>query len=128
PRCSAKSTDAPKYGALWRPLMKPSTTARATSSRLPMRARTTGSMKRAPGMAWKSCAMPLHSRTRERHRVEQAIDDRVGRHAFRLRMEVRDDAMPQDRVTQGADVFETDVIPAAGQRARLAAEHEILRS
>src|SRR5919106_815323 len=50
PRCSAKSTDAPKTLVRCRPLMKPSTTERATSSRLPMRARTFGSTNRAPGM------------------------------------------------------------------------------
>src|SRR5262245_27436127 len=106
--------------------MTPSTTARETSSRLPMRARTTGSMNRAPGLAWKSWAIS-HPRARERHCLEQAIDDRVGRHAFRLRVEVGDDAMPQHGVRQGADVLEADVIAAARQRTRLAAEHQILR-
>src|SRR6185369_8938812 len=107
PRCSAKSTDAPKYGALCRPLMNPSTTARATSSRLPMRARTAGSMNRAPGIAWKSCAMS-HTRTRQRHGVEQTIDDRVGGHAFRLRVEVRDDTVAQHRMREIANVFKAD--------------------
>src|SRR3954469_20169694 len=51
PRCSAKSTEAPKYGDRCIPLMNPSTTDRATSSRLPIRARTTGSTNRAPGIA-----------------------------------------------------------------------------
>src|SRR5438045_2267271 len=54
PRCSAKSIDAPKYGARCRPLMNPSTTVRASSSRLPMRARILGSTNRAPGMACES--------------------------------------------------------------------------
>ena len=51
----------------------------------------------------------------------------VGRHAFRLRVEVGDDAVAQHRVRQRADVLEADVIAAAGQRARLAAEHQVLR-
>ena len=51
----------------------------------------------------------------------------IGRHAFRLRVEVRDDAVAQHRVRQRADVVEADVIAAARQRARLAAEHEVLR-
>src|ERR1051325_918477 len=106
--------------------MKPSTTARETSSRLPMRASTTGSMKRAPGIAWISTAMS-HTRARERNDLEQPIDDLVGRHAFGLRVEVGDDAVAHDRVRQRADVLEADVIAAARQRARLAAEHQILR-
>src|SRR5204862_3208883 len=40
--------DAPKYGARCSPLMKPSTTFRASRSRLPIRARIFGSTKRAP--------------------------------------------------------------------------------
>ena len=63
-----------------------------TSSRFPMRASTAGSMKRAPGMTWVSTAIS-HPRARQRHGLEQAIDDRVGRHTFRLRVEVRDDAV-----------------------------------
>src|SRR5579864_4783998 len=50
PRCSAKSIDAPKYGARCNPLMKPSTTVFASSSRLRIRPRTFGSIKRAPGV------------------------------------------------------------------------------
>src|SRR5215468_9001930 len=106
--------------------MEPSTTARATSSRLPMRARTVGSMKRAPGMAWLSTAIS-HARSRKRHGLEQPIDDLIRRHAFRLRVEVGDDAMTEHRMRQRADVVEADVIPAVRQRTRLAAEHEVLR-
>ena len=58
---------------------------------------------------------------------QQPIDDRVGRHAFRLRVEVGDDAVAQHRVRQRADVLEAHVIAAARQRPRLAAEHQILR-
>src|SRR5437899_1819791 len=46
--------DAPKNGARCRPLMNPSTTVRASSSRLPIRDRIFGSTKRAPGRAWVS--------------------------------------------------------------------------
>src|ERR1700733_13242739 len=83
PRCSAKSIDAPKYGARCRPLMKPSTTVRASNSRLPMRARTDGSTKRAPGTdrpelnAMSDAAS--HSGSRCRHDRQQLVDDRVGR-------------------------------------------------
>src|SRR2546428_13607653 len=42
--------DAPKYGARWRPLMKPSTTVRASSSRLPIRASIEGSTNREPAI------------------------------------------------------------------------------
>src|SRR4030095_16098841 len=109
PRCSAKSTDAPKYGALCRPLMKPSTTARETSSRFPMRASTTGSMNRAPGIAWISTAMS-HTGAREWYDFEQPIDDLVGRHAFRLRVEVRDDAVPHHGMREGTNVLEAHVV------------------
>src|SRR5688572_18245306 len=106
--------------------MKPSTTARETRSRFPMRASTTGSMNRAPGMAWISTATS-HSRSGPRHGLEQPIDDGVGRHAFGLRVEVRDDAVAEDRVRECADVLEAHVIAAARERPRLAAEHEVLR-
>src|SRR5688500_14258553 len=130
--------------------MKPSTTARETSSRFPMRASTAGSMNRAPGMAWISVAMAnaeassqtsevrtcwlltsvsvfcSHSRPRERHDVQQPIDDLIRRHPLRLRVEVGDDAVTQDRVRQRADVLEADVIAPAGQCARFAAEHQVL--
>src|SRR5688572_26853698 len=101
-RCSAKSTDAPKYGALWSPLMKPSTTALDTSSRFPMRARTFGSMKRAPGISWVSTDT-LHSGARQRNGLQQPVDDVVARHRLGLRVEVGDDAVPQHGMRQGAD-------------------------
>src|SRR5688572_29160734 len=131
PRCSAKSTDAPKYGALCSPLMKPSQTARETTSRLPMRASTTGSMKRAQGMALGLCPaarLISHSRTRKRHGLEQPINQDVGRDPFRLGVEVGDDAVPQHRMGERAHVLEAHVVAPAGQRARLAAEDQVLRS
>src|SRR5689334_21757808 len=100
--------------------MNPSTTARETSSRFPMRASTTGSMKRAPGMAWISTAIgdsstmngdrASHARSRQRHHFEQPIDDLVRGHAFRLGVEVGDDAVTHHRMSQRADVLEADVI------------------
>ena len=44
-RCSAKSSDRPRNVERCSPLMKPSTTVRASSSRLLIRARTLGSRK-----------------------------------------------------------------------------------
>ena len=64
---------------------------------------------------------------RHRHDLEQPIGDLIGRHAFRLRVEVGDDAVAQHRVRQRADVVEAHVVAAARERARLAAEHEVLR-
>src|SRR4029453_970930 len=49
--------DAPKYGARWSPLMKPSTTVRASRSSLPIRASTVGSTNRAPGIAPPSASL-----------------------------------------------------------------------
>src|SRR5438874_5021309 len=115
-RCSAKSTDAPKYGDRCMPLMKPSTTLRATSSRLPMRERTTGSTNRAPGIAdvpiisyplsAYSLARWLHARPWHRHGLEQPIDERVGRDRFGLRVEVREHAVPEDWMRHRPDVLE----------------------
>ena len=39
----------------------------------------------------------LHPAARQRHRLEQPVDEDVGRDPFRLRVEVRDDAVPQHR-------------------------------
>ena len=58
---------------------------------------------------------------------QQLVDDRVGRDAFRLGAEVREHAVAQHRVRHRADVVEADVIAALGQRARLGAEHQVLR-
>src|SRR5438034_9069723 len=153
--------------------MKPSTTERATSSRLRTRARTTGSTNRAPGnvpgppmvlaitqlpaisfsafrfpfsvfrfpafcllpsafclLPSAFCLLPsafLHPRPRNGDGLEQLVDDLIARHALRLRVEVREHAMAQDGVRERADVVEADVVAAVRQRARLAAEHEVLR-
>src|SRR5688500_1124065 len=105
--------------------MNPSTTARETSSRFPMRARTAGSMKRAPGTTWVS--RMSHAGTRQRDHFEQALDDIVGGNAFGLSVEIGDDPVTQHRMRQRADVLETHVIAAAGQGPRLGAEHQVLR-
>ena len=93
-----------------------------------MRARTSGSMKRAPGTACGSPAATAHIPERgsgttssSRSTMSSLVT------AFRLRVEVGDDAVAQHRVRQGPDVVEAHVVAAAGERPRLAAEHEILR-
>src|SRR5262245_41534567 len=130
--------------------MKPSTTVRAISSRLLMRASTTGSRKVAPDSAWaalvtqasplttgtdrapapapapKSSARPAsHPRTRHRHELQQLIDDLVRRHALRLRVEVLQDAVAQHRVRERTDVVEAHAVPAIHQRARLGGEDHV---
>src|SRR6266542_3608747 len=94
--------DAPKNGARCNPLMNPSTTVRASSSRLPIRDRIFGSTKRAPGMAWVSIlqigdwsfrnpqSAMLHSTLRCRDGRQQLVDDRIRADAFRLGAEVRE--------------------------------------
>src|SRR4051812_31787507 len=105
--------------------MKPSTTERATSSRLPIRARTRGSTNRAPlsAPAWISLRMgnglPSHPAPRHGDGFEQLVDERVARHPFRLRMEIRQHAMAEHGMRQRPDVFEADVIAAGSQRTRL---------
>src|SRR5689334_22651063 len=106
--------------------MKPSTTACDTSSRLPMRARTFGSMKRAPGISCVSVDTELHPRARQRDGLQEPIDDVVARDAFGLRVEVGDDAVAEHRMRQGAHVLEAHVVAAARERPRLAAEDQVL--
>src|SRR5476651_679209 len=140
PRCSAKSIDAPKYGARCSPLMKPSTTVRASRSRLPIRARTVGSTKRAPAIVpcsvtgMTSVSPVVHYLTRRLHaglghrdHRQQLVDDRIGRDAFRFRPEIREHAVAQHRMRHRPDVLEAHMVAAARQRARFGAEHQVLR-
>src|SRR5690349_21451968 len=95
-RYSANSTLKPLNGLRWRPERKPSTTVRALSSIDPSRASTAGSRNRRARM--------LQAAPRPGHRLDQPIDQRVGCNFFRLRVEIRDDAMPQNRMSQRTDV------------------------
>src|SRR5687768_6663086 len=98
------------------PLMKPSTTFRASSSRLLIRASTFGSTNRAPGRMECSISRPkLHAALRHRHGVEQLVDDAIGGHTLRLRVEVREHAVAEHRMGEGADVLEADVEAAVGE-------------
>ena len=106
--------------------MKPSTTVRASSSRLPIRARTFGIDEPRAGHDVLFHYIPDFGFSAPARR-EQLVDDRVGRDAFRLGAEVREHAVPQHGMRQRADVLEAHVIAAARQRARLRAEHQILR-
>ena len=54
----------------------------------------------------------LHSAPRRRHRLDQPVDEDVRRHLLGLGVEVRDDAVPQDRMRQRADVGDRHVIAA----------------
>jgi hypothetical protein len=58
---SANSVEKPVKGERCSPEMKPSTTARATSSSEPMRASTSGSRKRGGPWAEASCAAPCRA-------------------------------------------------------------------
>ena len=62
-----------------------------------------------------------------RHGLEQALDDGVGVDALRLGVEVRHDAVAQDRLRQRLDVLDRHVVAAVHQRARLAAADQRLR-
>src|SRR5688572_28203240 len=132
--------EAPKCGARCRPLMKPSTTWRASRSRLPMRASTLGSTNLAPGIApdwsWRAIWVlgpvsrvlrVLHARLRQRHGLQEVIDQHVAGNALGLGAEVRQHAVAHDRMRQGFNVIETDVIAAARQCARLGAQDQVLR-
>ena len=58
---------------------------------------------------------------------EQLLDDLIRRHLLRLGVEVHQHAMAQHRLGQRADVLEAHVVAAVHERARLAAEDEMLR-
>src|SRR5689334_25252101 len=105
-RCSAKSIDAPRCGERCRPLMTPSTTVRATISRFPMRASTTGSTSVAPGTRVPEAVSTLHPRPRHRDDLQQLLDDLIRRHALRLGGKVREHAVAQHWLGQRADVRE----------------------
>src|SRR5262245_2248614 len=114
-RCSAKSSERPKNGEWWRPLMNPSTTVRDSRSRLAMRARVDGSRNRVSD--W-PVALPYtrarliasHLGARQRRGLEQVLDHVVRRHPLRFGVEVGEDAMAQHRVRQRPDVLEADVV------------------
>src|SRR3954467_9701858 len=100
-RCPANSIESPRYGDLWSPCRKPSTTVRASRSRLSMRARTLGSRKRPPGVsvcAAARCVMPLHPGLRHGDRLEQLVDHLARAAALRLGVEVRQHAVAEHRV------------------------------
>src|SRR3990172_308448 len=101
--------------------MKPSTTFLATSCRLPIRARTCGSMNPEPGIASELCRTLIasHPRLRRGHLAQQLVDQLVAAHPLRLSVEVPQDAVPQHGVRQRADVLDGDVVAAAHQRPRL---------
>jgi hypothetical protein len=51
--------------------------------------------------------------------IQQLVDDLVGRDPFRFGAEVDQHAVAHDGMRHDLDVFEADVCPAVGQRARL---------
>ncbi len=55
------------------------------------------------------------------------VDDVVAGDAVAFGGEIHDEAMPQHRLGQGADVFEGDVRPAVNERAGFGAENQELR-
>src|SRR5947208_7380058 len=123
-RYSANSTLKPLKGLRCRPERKPSTIVRALSSSVPRRATTAGSRN------GRSCAAQgtLHSARWRRDRFEQPVDDRVRVDALRLGVEVRHDAMTEDRLGQRLHVLDRDVIAAVHQRASLRAADDRLRT
>src|SRR5688572_31045392 len=83
--------DRPRYGDRWSPLRNPSTTVRASSSRVPIRARTSGTRKRLTAASVIGTPRASHSRPRQRHRRQQLLDDPRLAHPLRLGVEVGED-------------------------------------
>src|SRR5580700_2827223 len=115
-RYSANSWLKPKSGERCRPATKPSTTVLATRSRPEIPASTDGSRYRC---TLGSC--------RWRHVRDQAAQDLIGINAIRLRVEIEQNAMAQNRNGQRSHVFVGDVIAAPRQRAGLGCQHDKLR-
>src|SRR5206468_4742392 len=116
--------------------MTPSTTTRATSSRSPIRASTTGSMRRVGLVGWREVmggrrlsaeSRGLHSRAGNGNQLEQFVDDHVARDALGLGVEVHEDTVAKNWLRECANVLEAHVRAAVHERARLAAEDEVLR-
>src|SRR5690606_41462814 len=106
-RCSAKSSDRPRYGERCRPLMKPSTTVLATSSRSSMRLSTAGSTKRAPGSA-RDMVTSAHPRFGRAHCNQQPVVHRVWRDLLRLRVEIEQHPVAEARVRDSSHVLARD--------------------
>jgi hypothetical protein len=71
--------------------------------------------------------LALQPTLRQGHRLDQPLDDALRAHAFGLGIEVRDDAVPQDRVGQRLDVLDRDVEAPVHQRTGLGAEDQRVR-
>src|SRR4051812_11712368 len=127
PRCCAKSVDAPRCGDLCNPLMNPSTTVRASSSRFPIRARIDGSRKDRWSGATAVVMQRSHAALRHRNDAKQLLDHLIGRDLLRFGVEVHEHAMAHDGLRERADVLEAHVEPPVHERARLSAEDEMLR-
>src|SRR3972149_10646148 len=118
--------------------MKPSTTVRARSSRLSIRPRILGSTKRADGdgSALSRCPLmvvsssllssPLHSGLGHRNGLQEPINDLARADALRIGVEVREDAVAENRMGQAAYVLEAHVVPPLHQRPGLATQDKVL--
>ena len=96
---------------------------RATSSRSPSAVSSAGS---SPGETEEvGCGTGANAQSRvehvvlRTHGVEQARDDLIGVDAVGFGLEVHEDAVPQDRQRDLADVLDRDDAPALEQRERL---------
>src|SRR5512135_694964 len=99
---SAKLTLKPRWGERWSPATNPSTTVRATSSRLEIRVSTAGSMKRVGcGVEGLMPAM-TDSQPGSRHRngFEQPSDYFIPGHPLRLRVKVGENPVSHHGVGQ----------------------------
>src|SRR5262249_23269621 len=110
-RYSANSTLKPLNGLRCSPERKPSTIVRALSSSVPRRATTAGSRNGASDAVQGT----LHPALRNRHGLEQPIDDRVGVDALGLGVEVGHDAVAKDRLGQRLDVLDRHVVAPVHQ-------------
>ena len=64
----------------------------------------------------------------EPERCHQPLDDVLGPDSFRLRMEVRQNAVSEYRVSEGLDVLDRNVITPVHQSPRLRTKNQELRS
>src|SRR5580700_3491360 len=69
----------------------------------------------------------FQSGRRHRYHFKQTLDDVFRGNALRFRMEIRNDAVAEHRVSKGLNVFDRDVIATVHQATRLGAEDQELR-
>src|SRR3989449_6722946 len=86
-------------------------------------------MKRFLGCSTTGVLIELifQSRLWNRHDLEQPLDDVLRLDTFRLRVEIGQDAVPENRISEGLNIFHCNVVTPVYQSQRFCAENQELR-